>query len=279
MFRLLRHELVARRIAILGWGIGMAAFAGYIIVLYPQFAEPMAAMNLEDISIYQLLGDFSDFASFTGFVSAEVLTFLPLLLAIYAIINGTSTLAGEEDNGTLESIMALPLPRWQLVMSKAIALGLALLIVLLIVGAAMAVAITTLPADVDAAGVSSADLIVVALAIWPLVFFFAMFSLFLGAVAPNRRTAAVIATVLLVFGYFGNNLASMADWLERIQPLFPFYYLDSANLMKDGPDLQDTLILLAAGAASLTLALVFFQLRNVTVGAWPWQRARIPETR
>jgi ABC-2 type transport system permease protein len=257
----------------------MAAFAGYIIVLYPQFAEPMAAMNLEDISIYQLLGDFSDFASFTGFVSAEVLTFLPLLLAIYAIINGTSTLAGEEDNGTLESIMALPLPRWQLVMSKAIALGLALLIVLLIVGAAMAVAITTLPADVDAAGVSSADLIVVALAIWPLVFFFAMFSLFLGAVAPNRRTAAVIATVLLVFGYFGNNLASMADWLERIQPLFPFYYLDSANLMKDGPDLQDTLILLAAGAASLTLALVFFQLRNVTVGAWPWQRARIPETR
>jgi ABC-2 type transport system permease protein len=257
----------------------MAVFAGYIIILYPQFAEPMAAMNLEDISIYQMFGDFSEFASFTGFVSAEVLTFLPLLLAIYAIINGTGTLAGEEDNGTLEPLMALPLPRWQLVMSKAVALGLALLIVLLIVGAAMAVAITTLPADVDAAGVSSADLIVVALAIWPLVFFFAMFSLFLGAVAPNRRTAAVIATVLLVFGYFGNNLASMADWLERIQPLFPFYYLDSANLMKEGPDLQNTLILLAAGAASLILALVFFQWRNVTVGAWPWQRARIPETR
>jgi hypothetical protein len=38
------------------------------------------------------------------------------------------------------------------------------------------------------------------------------------------------------------------------------------------------LILLAAGAASLILALVFFQLRNVTVGAWPWQRARIPST-
>ena len=209
---------------------------------------------------------------------AEVLIFLPLLLAIYAIVNGTGTLAGEEDNGTLEPIMALPLPRWQLVMSKAIALGVALLLILLIVGLAMAVSFNTLPGDIDTGGVTSADMIVVALAVWPLVAFFAMFSLFLGAFVPSRRLAAIIATVLLVFGYFGNNLASMVGWLERIQPLLPFYYFDSANLMKDGPDPQNTLILLAAGATSLILALVFFQLRNVTVGAWPWQRAQIPDT-
>ncbi|UCG25658.1 MAG: ABC transporter permease subunit [Chloroflexota bacterium] len=278
MFKLLLHELRLRRWAILGWGIGMAVFAGYIIILYPDFAEPMAALNLEEISLYQIFGDFSEFASFTGFVSAEVLIFLPLLLAIYAIVNGTGTLAGEEDNGTLEPIMALPLPRWQLVMSKAIALGLALLLILLIVGLAMAVSLTTLPGDIDTGGVTSGDMIVVALAVWPLVGFFAMFSLFLGAFVPSRRIAAIIATVILVFSYFGNNLASLVDWLERIQPLLPFYYFDSANLMKDGPDTQNTLILLAAGAVSLVLALVFFQLRNVTVGAWPWQRARIPST-
>ena len=50
MLKLLRHELRARRWAILGWGIGLALFAGYIVVLYPEFAEPMAAMNLEEIS-------------------------------------------------------------------------------------------------------------------------------------------------------------------------------------------------------------------------------------
>jgi hypothetical protein len=42
--------------------------------------------------------------------------------------------------------------------------------------------------------------------------------------------------------------------------------------------MQDTLILLAAGVAGLILALLFFQLRDVTVGAWPWQRAQIPDT-
>lgn len=276
MFKLLLHELRIRRTAVLGWGIGMAIFAGYIIILYPEFAEPMAEMNLEDIALYQVLGDFSDFASFTGFVSAEVLTFLPILLAIYAIVNGTGTLAGEEDNGTLEPIMALPLPRWKLLTAKAIALTLALSLILLIVGMAMAVAINALPEDIDTGGVVASDMIVTALAVLPLVLFFAMLSLFLGAAMPSRRIASITATVILVVSYFGNNLASMVDWLERIQPLFPFHYFDSANLMKVGPDAQDIFILLAAGVVSLILALVFFQLRNVTVGAWPWQRPQIP---
>jgi ABC-2 type transport system permease protein len=277
MLRLLLYELRARRTAVLGWGIGLAVFAGYIIVLYPQFAEPMAAMNLQDITLYQVLGDFSDFASFTGFVSGEVLTFLPILLAIYAIVNGTGTLAGEEDNGTLEPLMALPLPRWQLVMSKAIALGLSLLLIVVIVGLAMAVSFNTLSADVNTGGVAAGDLVIAALAVWPLVAFFAMFSLLMGAIAPNRRTASVIATVFLVFSYFGNNLAGLVDWLKRIQPLLPFHYFGGATLLKDGLDARDTLILLAAGVVSLLLALVFFQLRNITVGAWPWQRARIPD--
>jgi ABC-2 type transport system permease protein len=277
MLKLLLHELRLRRTAILGWGIGLALFGGYVIVLYPDFAEPMAAMNLEDIALYQVLGDFSNFASFTGFVSAEVLTFLPILLAIYAIVNGTGTLAGEEDNGTLEPIMALPLPRWQLVISKAIALSLALLLIMLIVGLAMAVSFNTLPAGIDTGGVTAGDLVVVALATWPLVGFFAMFSFLLGAIAPSRRTASIIATVFLVFSYFANNLASMVDWLERLQPILPFYYLDSSNLLKGGPDLQNTMILLVAGAVCLILALVVFQRRNITVGAWPWQRAQIPD--
>jgi len=171
------------------------------------------------------------------------------------------------------------LPRWQLVMSKAIALGLALLLILLIVGMAMAVTVNTLPANIDTGGVTSGDMILAALAVWPLVAFFAMLSLFLGAFMPTRRMAAIVATVLLVFGYFGNNLANLVDWLGRIQPLLPFYYFDGPDLMKNGPDLRNIIILMAAGAISLTLALVFFQLRNVTVGAWPWQRAQVPDTR
>jgi len=94
MFRLLLDELRNRRTAILGWGLVLALFAGYVIVLYPDFAEPLQNFNIDDIAIYEAMGGFGDIGSFKGFIiSSEVFTFLPLLLAVYAIVNGTGTLA------------------------------------------------------------------------------------------------------------------------------------------------------------------------------------------
>ncbi len=111
MLKLLYYELRARRWAMVGWGLGLAIFAGYIIILFEDFAEQLSGFNIEDIAVYEFLGDFGDFSTFAGFVSAEVFTFLPVLLVVYAIINGTGTLAGEEESGRLEPIIALPLPR------------------------------------------------------------------------------------------------------------------------------------------------------------------------
>ena len=61
-------ELRSRRNAILGWGLGIALFGVLIIMLFPEFAAQLGAFNLEEIEIYQILGDFGDFATFKGFI-------------------------------------------------------------------------------------------------------------------------------------------------------------------------------------------------------------------
>ena len=38
----------------------------------------------------------------------------------------------------------------------------------------------------------------------------------------------------------------------------------------------DLLVLLAAALIAFGLAVLFFQRRSLTVGAWPWQRGKIP---
>ena len=278
MFKLLLDELRNRRTAIIGWSIGIAIFAGYVIILYPEFAEPLQNFNIEDIAIYEAMGDFGDIGSFKGFISAEVFTFLPLLLAVYAIVNGTGTLAGEEDNGTLEPLLALPLPRWQVVLSKALALAIALLLILVVVGLASAAAFSTLPADLDTGGVVGSSLVIAALGTWPLLLFFAMLSLFLAALMPSRRYASITATIILVVSFLGNNLSGLVAWLQDLQFLFAFNYYDPSELLTDGLNVENALILLAASFVFLGLALLSFQRRNVTVGAWPWQRGRVPVT-
>jgi ABC-type transport system involved in multi-copper enzyme maturation permease subunit len=102
-----------------------------------------------------------------------------------------------------------------------------------------------------------------------------MISLFLGVFTPRRRIAALIGTVVVIVSYFGSNLSSQVSTLETIQPLFLYNYLDStAGLFETGPEISDILILLGIALVAFILALVFFHLRDITVGIWPWQRAR-----
>lgn len=276
MFNLFLHELRSRLTAILGWGLGIAAFSILIIMMFPEFAGQLEGFNIEDIAIYQAMGDFGELGTFKGFVSAEMFTLMPILLAIYAIINGTGTLAGEEDNGTLEPLMSLPLHRWQLVATKALALAIALFLILAIISIAEVIAFNALPADLDVSGVEAADLVVATLAIWPLIMVFASLSLLLGAFMPSRRLAATVATVVLIATYLANNLTDLAKWLETLKPIFPFNYYNGLNVLESGMDSGDLLILLSASLLLFILAMFSFQRRNVTVGAWPWQRAQIP---
>jgi len=110
---------------------------------------------------------------------------------------------------------------------------------------------------------------------WPLVMAVGMISLFLGTFAPRRRTAALISAVIILVSYFGSNLSSQVSTLESIQPLFLFHYLNAtADLFVTGPVTSDILVLLGVALVAFILALVFFQWRDVTVGMWPWQRAR-----
>ena len=276
MFNLFMHELRSRRTAILGWGIGIALFGVLIIGIYPDFEPQLAGFDIEDIELYQVMGDFEDFASFKGFVSAEMFFFIPILLCIYAIVNGTGTLAGEEDNGTLEPLMSLPLRRWQLVTTKTIALALALVLILGIISIGEVIGYNTLPEETNVGGVVAADLVAATFAMWPLIMVYASLSLFLGAFTPSRRLSASLATIILIVTYLGNNLANIVEWLEPFKTISPFNYYSGQEVMESGMASTDLLVLLGTSAVFFILTLVSFQRRNVTTGAWPWQRPQIP---
>ncbi len=64
--------------------------------------------------------------------------------------------------------------------------------------------------------------------------------------------------------------------LEPFEPFFLFTYLDASGpAIMDGQAARDILVLLGVGLVSFILAVVFFQKRRLTVGMWPWQRAKV----
>ena len=271
MFRLLVQELKMRRNAIIGWGLGLCLFPLVYISIYPSIADEMA--GFADLEIYQAMG--VSLGTFADWVGSILLIFLPLITAIYAIINGTGTLAGEEEDGRLEMVVTLPLPRWKIVTAKAIALSISSFIIILVVSVVSLFVLQGIEGQIETE-FSGADLFTAMLSTWPLIFSVGMIAMFLAAFCSRRRIASMLSAAILVIGYFGSNLAASATALEPFEPLFLFTYLEGTGKgVTEGQAAGDMLVLIVTGLVAFALAVYFFQRRKLTVGAWPWQRAKL----
>ncbi len=272
MFNLLTHEIKSRWVVILGWGFGLILFGAIYISIFDGMFDQMTVFK--DIWAYKIIG--MQLGSVEGYIASVVLAYIAVLVGIYCIVASTSTIAGEEDNGTLELLVAMPLSRWQLLTAKAVALSIIVLSLMIIASVGNAILLEVMKFDTQI-NVTPFGLFVALISILPLAVGFIMIGLFLGAILPNRRMAATVMTVYFVLSYFGENIAGMVKSLEPIKYFSLFnYYNTTATIFSDGPKLSDILILLGIAAVFYVLALIFFTRRNITVGSWPWQRGKIP---
>lgn len=68
----------------------------------------------------------------------------------------------------------------------------------------------------------------------PLALLFAALALCLGALLPTRGTAAGLTTAVAVAGYIALAAVDLADALDAVRYLPPFYYADQKALLTDG---------------------------------------------
>ena len=229
--------------------------------------------GLADLEIYKAMG--VNLGTFADWIGSILIIFMPLVASIFAIINGTGTLAGEEEDGRLEMLVTLPLPRWQIITAKALALNISTFIILLVNAAVSLVVFEAIKDQIETQLVG-VDVLNGVLSTWPLIFAMAMISMLLAAFCARRRFASMIAAAILVISYFGSNLAASTELLEPFEPFFLFTYLDqSGPALLDGQATGDMLVLLITGLVAFALAVFFFQKRRLTVGMWPWQRALV----
>ncbi|MFP6581015.1 MAG: ABC transporter permease subunit [Candidatus Hydrogenedentota bacterium] len=269
MLNLLRHELFSRWGAVLGWGSGLSLFGVLYIAIYPQIADKIGV--LADISFYQTMG--VDMGSFEGIIASSVILNFVVMLGVFVIISSSDTLSGEEDRGTLELVVTMPLRRWHIVTTKSIALAVVILEILVLAGICSVIALIWMKNSI-AVDVTSAQLFIAVLSCFPITMAILMIGLFFSASMPNRRIASMATTVVFVASYLGEMLARSVDSLEVIRPIFLFHYFDSsANLFLRGVQFNDVAILAGIALVFFVLTLISFQRRDITVAQWPWQRA------
>jgi len=273
MFSLLWHELRVRRGSVTAWALALSFFSVIYMIVYTALPDEVRGIDPQTLSLLKSFG-VKSLATFEGFILGTAFNVLPLIAAIFGMFTGIGTLIAEEDSGTLELLATLPISRVQLILAKVFALFIAAFMALVVAGLIAMGVFAMLQIDTS---ITAIDLFWVILSHWLMVYVFMTLSLFLGAYLPNRITALSTTAAVLMVSFFGERLAGMAPGvLDPYQPYFPFYYFKHVVEMLSG-DIAwgDMLTLFLAGFGFLALAVIGFNRRNLTVGAWPWQRPKI----
>jgi ABC-2 type transport system permease protein len=253
------------RRSVIGWTIGLTAFTVFVLAFYPTVREGADQFNevLRTLppALRALSGRVADLSP-AGYLNGQYFNLLaPLLLLIFAIGFGSRTLAGEERDGSLELVMATPVPRWRLVADKFAAMVVGTTTIGVVMVIVLAVGAPAFDIDVPVTRLIQAVLSAVFLAL-----VFGSLALAVGAITGKRSWAAAVATVLAVNAYLINAFAPISDAVDAFRGASPFYYYNAADPVRNGVDPLHLAFLALLSFVFFSVALITFDRRDVGTG-------------
>lgn len=226
---LFRRGLSDHRRALAAWCVGVLAYVGLIVAIFPSIeGSPELDQLVESYPdvLKELFGlGAGSITSGAGYLDAELFSFmLPTFVLFLAIGSGARAFAGEEDAGRLELVLAYPV-RWRnAVLAKGLAVGTE--VVLLCVVIALALLVFDPLVDLELA---TERIVAAAASLVTLGLLHGWLALSIGAATGSRALAIGVPAGLAAAGYLVNGLHSVAGWLD------PFRFLSSSWLVGSSP--------------------------------------------
>lgn len=245
----------------IGWAFSIAAVGGLYAAFWPTIDDPEMQEAIESYpeSLLEAI-NYTDISTAAGYLDATVYGLLVAVLSIvYATASGARIIAGEEDAGRLDVVLAHPVSRRRLAVQRFAALVVSVVVItlaLLLVLLALSV-----PADLD--GIAVGDLLAMNLHVLFFAAFFGAVAFAVGAATGRRGLAVGAGAAVGVFGFAANGVLPQVEGLEWIEGWSPFHWLNGSVPLKNGVDVSSVLLM-----GLLTGVLV-------AVGTWGFERRDI----
>lgn len=252
--------------SLLFWGIGLIAMAIIMALFYPSISS-MPSINqyiqeLPEGMMEMFIGtEIPDYTSPVGYFGTELYSFMvPLLFLIFGIGFGTGAIAGEEEKGTLDFLLANPVPRWRVTIEKFGVMTVCMLLLAFVFWASLAICVVTINIDI-----SLFRLLEATLNAFMVSMVFATLALFIGCLKGNRGLALGISGGLAVLAYLLNTLGSIVEGLKDYRFLSPFYHYMEPNTLQNGIDPAHILVLLGLVLIFFVASIPVFSRRDIAV--------------
>ncbi|HZY41124.1 MAG TPA: ABC transporter permease subunit [Anaerolineae bacterium] len=257
----LRYTLLRLRGQIIGWGLALAALSLLVVPLYDMAVQQRAQIEglIKSLppELLMFVGSFDRMFSPAGFLDTRYFSMLPLILGVFTVVIGSGLIVSDEENGTLDLILAQPVSRVELYIGRWLAFSAALIGILFIAWLGLIAGIRIGSIDLNGLAVARPFISLFCVLSW-----FGGLALMLSLIAPSRRQAASLSGLVLVASYFVTTLAKISTDLSGLATVSPLTYYQGGAAIET----------LNAGDA---LGLAMTALGFVVIGLWLFQRRDI----
>ncbi|MGC4191091.1 MAG: ABC transporter permease subunit [Thermomicrobiales bacterium] len=236
--------------------IWMVCVAGYLVALTFSFHQISPALTTTEYP-EGLAKAFhiDDMHSISGFLSTEVFSFIPIVLAVYPIVLMASALAGAEERSQLDMLLGTPLSRMDLAIAKAVSATILI--------AAMLLAIASfgwLGGVASGEHIPASTIYGATLALGPFMAFFGGVTLVFSALAHRFATAMGLGVGVLLAMYALDLVARITErtafgWFSA------FHYYGTPML--DGVDWAGAVGMSIAAILLGAVAVILFRRRDI----------------
>ncbi len=248
---------------IAAWAFAIAAVGTVYAAFFPSMSNPdmAAAMEAFPPQLMAALG-MTDITSAAGYLGSTTYGILgPVLSIIFATGMGARAVAGEEEAGRLDLLLAHPVQRWSVVVQRSATM----LFALVVAGLALFVAMLAISGPAQLDEISPAHFAAATGQLMLMAFLFGMLALAVGAATGSQGLALGVVAVFAIGSYFANTLAPTVDGLEWLQKLSPFYYYSGGVPLTNGFQAADSAVLAGASLVAGAIAVIGLTRRDVAV--------------
>lgn len=233
-----------------------ALMTGLFTVIGDDYLQLIKDMPEALRAIYGSSAASSTIAGLLASVTFSLL--VPIIVLAYGIVGATKSAIGEEESGSLALLLAYPVSRRRMILSKAAATAIGILFVVLVSWLALELFFRLF--EMQEQGLS---ILAASIQLSGLVLLFAGLALALGAWLGSSVLAIGITAILALVSYLASTMLPLVDGLQDLGRFSPWWLYSGAEALTRGVDVA-LLALALTGAVALTaLAVVGLDRRDL----------------
>jgi ABC-2 type transport system permease protein len=259
--RVAEQTLRQSRRGLLGWLVGIAAMTALYAASYKSIAGVKAAAIANYPDALKRALNLQDLTSPAGYLNSTVFGIpLLLLVTIYVISAATRAVAGDEESGALDLLLAYPVSRTSLVLARMcsmvavlIGMGLVVFAVLLMVRGPVGLSV-------------SASHLAAVTVMWILLgCCLGSIALLVSAWVGRRSATLAISAGIALLAYLADSFLPLIKHFSWIGDISPYRWFTGGNPLSNGIQAGDCALMLATALVATTLAIGALNRRDLHV--------------